>query len=365
MKVSYSYLQEQFNEPINILEQIRNLVKSGDLTLGKPTLEFEEKFANLCQTDYAIGVGSGTDALRLSLISLGISAGDEVITTPLTFFATIGAIVTAGAKPIFVDVKEDYNIDPELIEGAITTKTKAILPVHWHGCPADMEKINRIAKKYDLHVTEDACMAAGAEIQKRRIGSFGVTGCFSLHPLKPINVWGDGGVITTNNKYLNEKIRLLRNHGLRNRNECEFYAYNSRLDSIQAVVGNCLIKDIDWIISQKIHNAKLYDEGLSKISKITIPSRDINAKHVYHNYVIMAENRDKLFDFLLENSIEAKIHYPVPQHLQKASRYLGYREGDLPKAEYQSNHIISLPVHQYLKEEHIRYVTSKIKEFFR
>ena len=363
MKVPYSYLEEQFSNIEPILEDIRQLVKSGDFTLGKPTREFEKRFAELCQVDYAVGVGSGTDALRLSLIALGIREGDEVITTPCTFFATIGAIVTVGAKPVFVDVGEDYNINPELIEDSISKRTKAILPVHWHGCPADMEKINKIADVHGLFVVEDACMAIGAKLKNKSAGSFGKTGCFSLHPLKPINVWGDGGVITTKNKEIKDRLCLLRDHGLKNRNECEFYAFNSRLDSLQALIGNHLIKNVDWIVTKKIENANLYDEELSKLPEITVPLRNKDAKCVYHNYVIMAKKRDELLKFLVDNGIDVKIHYPIPQHLQKASSYLGYNEGDFPNAEYQCKHIISLPVHQHLSQEQIHYVIEKIKEF--
>ncbi len=364
MEIGYSYLSEQFSNPDPILEDIKKLVFSGDFTLGKPMRDFELKFAQICQTKYAIGVGSGTDAIRLSLIALGIKEGDEVITTPNTFFATIGAIATVGAKPVFVDVGVDNLINPDLIEQAITPKTKAILPVHWHGCPANMDRINEIAQKHNLFVVEDACMAMGAQIREKRAGSFGNTGCFSLHPLKPINVWGDGGIITTDSEELKDKLLLLRNHGLVNRDECQFYAFNSRLDPLHAVVGNHLIKDFDWIIQTKIRNANLYDEELSKISEIVIPPRNKEVKSVYHNYTIFAKNRDQLLDYLIKKGVDAKIHYPIPMHLQEASNYLGYKEGDFPQAEYFCKNIISLPVHQHLSEEKIKFVIEKVKGFY-
>ncbi len=364
MKVSYSYLSEQFTDPDPILNDIKSLIRSGEFTLGKHLEEFEQNFATLCHTKFAIGVASGTDALRLSLIAFGIGVGDEVITTPSTFFATIGAIVTVGARPVYVDVKEDYTLDPDLIEKTITPKTKAILPVHWHGCPAEMEKISQLARKHNLTVIEDACMAIGAEINGKRTGSFGDAGCFSLHPLKPINVWGDGGVITTNSEQLRDKLLLLRNHGLKNRDECLFYAYNSRLDPLQAIVGLHLMKEVDWIINRKIHHANRYDQALAKISEITIPPRTPGVKHVYHNYVIMAERRDELYRYLREREIDCKIHYPLPQHLQQASQYLGYQTGDFMVAEEQARKIISLPVHQHLTPEQIEYVIETITTFY-
>lgn len=364
MKVEYSYLKEQFSDAEEILKEIKRLVLSGDFTLGKDLERFEQHFARLTHTKHAIGVASGTDALRLSLLALGVAAGDEVITTPNTFFATIGAIATLGAIPVFVDVKEDYNINPEEVEKAITPKTKAILPVHWHGCPAEMQKITALAQKYHLKVVEDACMAIGAERDGKRTGSFGDAGCFSLHPLKPINVWGDGGVITTNSDQLKERLLLLRNHGLKNRDECEFYAFNSRLDPLQAIVGNHLIDKAGWIVQQKIENAQRYDKAFSQIPSLTLPPRDTGVKHVYHNYVIMAEKRDELVAYLISQGIEAKVHYPIPQHLQKASKRFGYKAGDFPLCEHQAQHIISLPVHQHLSKEQQEYVIAKVKGFY-
>lgn len=364
MEVSYSYLKEQFNDTEQILDDIRKLVKSGDFTLGKELQKFEGNFSAFIQAKYGIGVGTGTDALRLSLIALGIDQGDEVITAANTFYATAGAIATVGARPVFVDVAGDYTINADLIEAAITERTKAIIPVHLHGCPADMGKVMRLAKKHNIPVVEDACQAIGAEINGRKVGSFGTTGCFSFHPLKPINVWGDGGMVVTGSEKIRDKLLLLRNHGLISRDECEFYGYNSRLDTLQAVVGNHVIKDVNWIINAKIENATFYDEELSKIPQISIPPRKKGHKNVFHNYVVMVKERDRLLGFLRNSGIDAKVHYPIPLHLQKASRYLGYKAGDFHVAEYQADHIISLPVHQHLREEQKKYVVRKVKEFF-
>ena len=366
MKVEYSYLKPQFKNHKKIFRDIEALLQTTDFTLGQPVVEFEEKFAKLCDTKYAVGVGTGTDALRLSLKALDIGAGDEVITAPNTFFATVGAIVTAEAIPVFVDVNEEYNIDPDLIEDAITDKTKALMPVHLTGCPSDMQKITALAHKHRLHVIEDACQAIGAEINGKRVGSFGVTAGFSLHPLKNLNVWGDGGLITTNSNELCEKLRLMRNHGLVDRDVCNFFAYNCRLDSLQAVVGNYLIEKVEDITNARIENAKYYDEELLKLPEyITIPPRRKNVRQVYHTYVIQAKERDKLLKFLLENGIEAKVHYPIPLHLQPAAKELGYKEGDFPVCEAQAKSIITLPVHQHLTNEQKRYVINKIKEFYK
>ncbi len=363
-KVPYSYLEDQFRYPDLIWKELKDLVKKGDFTLGKPLQEFEARFAELCQTKYGVGVGTGTDALRLSLLALGIGRGDEVITTPNTFFATVGAIVTTWATPVFVDVQEDYNINPALIEDAITDKTKAIMPVHLNGCPAAMDEIISIAKRHNLYVIEDSCQAINASLHGRKTGSFGITGGFSLHPLKNINVWGDGGIIVTNSLEIRDKLLLLRNHGLINRDECVMYAYNCRLDTFQAVIGNYLMKDVAWITEKRVEHGKMYDEALSKTPQIAVPERKPGVVNVHHNYVVMAEQRDKLLKFLIEQGIDAKIHYPIPLHLQKASSFLPYKKGDFPVAEKQVSKIISLPVHQHLTEEQLHYVITKVKEFY-
>ncbi len=364
MEVPYSYLEEQFSNPEPILDDIRKLVKSGDFTLGRELAKFEQGFSSLIGCKNGIGVGSGTDALRLSLIALGVRQGDEVITAANSFYATAGAIATVGARPVFVDVGDDYNINPSLIEPAITGNTKAIIPVHLNGSPADMGSIMAISGKRGIPVVEDACQAIGAEINGKKAGSFGVSGCFSLHPLKPINVWGDGGIIVTDSDEFRDKLLLLRNHGLISRDECAFFAYNSRLDTLHAVVGNHLMKDVGWIVGRKIENAGFYDEELSRIPEVHVPERRAGFKSVFHNYIVMAERRDSLLAFLRKNGVDAKVHYPIPLHLQKASRYLGYKNGDFPVAEAQEEKIISLPVHQHLKQEQLDYVIKLVREFY-
>ena len=365
MKVKYSYLEDQFKDHRTIFDEIDKLIKTGDYTLGKPVQEFEKKFAKLIGTKYAIGVNSGTDALFLSLKAIGVSVGDEVITAPNTFIATVGAIVATGARPVFVDVLDDYNINPELIEGAITPKTKALMPVHYAGHPADMPSIMSIAEKHSLPVIEDSCQAISASIDNKCVGTFGVAGGFSLHPLKNLNVWGDGGIIVTNSRELRDELALLRNHGLKSRDEVQIFGYNSRFDSLQAIVGNYLIKDIEKITEKRIKWANKIDRGLADLKGyITIPKRKDNMRYVYHLYMLMVKDRDKLLSYLIENGIEAKVHYPIPLHLQEAARSLGYREGDFPVAEAQSKSIVTLPVHQHLTEAQVDYIIEKIHEFY-
>jgi dTDP-4-amino-4,6-dideoxygalactose transaminase len=383
MKIEYSYLQQQFAvrkenrmrvsyvelpkgaNADEILTALREQLKVCNFTLGPEVSQFEQEFAQLCQTKYAVGVNSGTDALILSLRSLGIGPGDEVITAPNSFIATAGAIAMVGARPVFVDVGDDYNINPDLIDRAITPKTKAIIPVHLTGNPADMPRIQEIAQKANIAVIEDACQAIGALINDKAVGSFGVAAAFSLHPLKNLNVWGDGGVITTNSSELAQKLRLMRNHGLRNRDEADFFAYNSRLDTVQAIVGLKLMPFLDIITETRIKHAQFYDEALKELSAfVTVPPRRPNVKQVFHTYVIQAKERDKLLNYLIDNGVEAKIHYPIPIHLQRAALYLGYREGDFPVCEAQARSIITLPVHQHLRQDQLDYVVSTIKKFF-
>lgn len=365
MQVKYSYLKDQFKDSEEIFKGLRDQLTRCEFTFGPELTEFENKFAKLIGTRYAIGVASGTDALFLSMKALGIGHGDEVITTPSTFIATVGAIAATGARPVFVDSNSEFNINPDLIEKAVTPRTKAILAVHYAGCPSDMPRITEIAKRHNLHVVEDACQSILSAINGKTCGTFGISAGFSLHPLKNLNVWGDGGIVVTNSKEIFDKIILLRNHGLKGRDEVEIFGYNSRLDTIQAIVGNHLIKQVDWITNKRIENAKRYDDALIKFSDyIKLPPRRKGIRHVYHLYIFSAQDRDKLLDYLIKNGIEAKVHYPIPLHLQNAAKNLGYKKGDFPVCESQCKSIITLPVHQHLKDEEILYVIEKIKEFY-
>ena len=365
MKVSYSYLDQQFADSDAYWAGIREVVRSGDFTLGKAVSEFEEQFARLTGLPFAIGVGSGTDALILPLKAIGIGPGDEVITTANTFVATVGAIAMCGATPVFVDNNEQFTMDVSKIEDAITPRTKAILPVHLSGCPADMPAIMKIAEKHGLKVIEDAAQAILASIDGRHVGSWGEAAGFSLHPLKNLNVWGDGGIIVTRSKDMRDKLRLLRNHGMKNRDEIEIFGHNSRLDSIQAAVGLRLIKDVHWITAKRIEHAKQFDAAFAGLSDvIRIPRRPPHYNWVYHTYVLRAEDRDALLRYLLDSGISAKVHYPIPMHLQKASAYLGYKEGDFPMAEEDARTMITLPVHQHLKPEDMAYMIEQVTQFY-
>lgn len=365
MKVSYSYLDNQFSDIEPYLDDIRKVVKTGDFTLGDAVAEFENKFAQLLRLPYAIGVGTGTDALMLSLKILGIGHGDEVITTPNTFVATAGAIAMTGARPVFVDNNQEYLIDVSKIEDAITPRTRAIMPVHLTGCPADMPEIIKIAERYKLIVVEDAAQAILAAIDEKSVGSWGVTAGFSLHPLKNLNIWGDGGLIVTRSEELCHKLRLFRNHGMDTRDEIAFWSHNCRLDTIQAVVANRLINDVHAITDQRIANAKRYDEAFADLQDyITIPPRNPRKKQVYHTYVIRVRDRDLLLEHLLKNGIRAKIHYPIPLHLQKAAADSGYKKGDFPVCEEHCRTIITLPVHQHLSESELSYVIDEVRKFY-
>ncbi len=375
MRVPYNYLDKQFDtngDLVNdILGDIKELVRMGEFTLGPQVAEFEENFAKLCGVKHAIGVNSGTDALILILKALGVGSGDEVITVPNSFIATANVIRFVGAKPVFVDVDDEYLIDTDKIYEAITERTKAILPVHLTGNPVFMPALTggnfqfrKGGEWRGIYIIEDAAQAVDAEIWDKKVGSWGIAGEFSLHPLKNMNVWGDGGMVTTDNYELAEKIRLMRNHGLASRDVCQMAAGNCRLHTIQAVVGLRLMADVRKVSNARIKNAALYDSLLRDVDGVKIPPRPISKRQVYHTYVIQVSMREELVKFLTKNSVETKIHYPVPIHLQKPYTELGYKKGDFPVCEAQAEKILSLPIHQYLSEEQIRYVAMLIRRFY-
>ena len=367
LKINHNYLSKQFVNYKSILKKISKVVLNNDFTLGSKVDEFELKIKKLLRSKYVVAVGSGTDAIMLSLKAIGVKEGDEVITTPYTFYATIGAIVTAGAKPVFVDVQEDYNMDPNNIIKKITKKTKAIVVVHWSGRICDMKSINKISKKFKIPIVEDACHAILAKQRGVYAGNFGEFGCFSMHPLKNLNIWGDGGFILTNNKNSYEKMMLLRNHGLVGRNINKIFGYNSRLDTIQAVVAIELLKKIKFITKKRIQNSLYLDNKLRNIIFIQIKNRQKNNIEVFHLYEIRtkAKYRDDLVNYLRKKSIDAKIHYPVPMHLQPAAKYLKYKKGDFPISENIANTTISLPVHEFISRKDLDYISNSITEFFK
>ena len=365
MKVPYVNLPAQ-HAPIKeqLLNAVAKVIDHGRFILGPEVDEFEERFAKMCGVKYAVGVNSGTDALILSLHALGIGPGDEVITVPNSFVASAGCIAMTGAKPIFVDSQGDLNINPDLIEAAITPQTRAILPVHLSGRSCDMSPIMKIAKSRGLHVIEDCAQAVGAEYRGQQVGSFGSAGCFSLHPLKTLNACGDGGVLTTNDPQLYQSFKELRNIGLKNRDECVAWSNNSRLDTMQAAMLLVKMEHLHEWTEQRRSNALLYQRLLDGIPSIMVPSDHDYERSVYHTFVIQAQYRDELKSYLSEQEVSTAIHYPIPIHLQAAAQNLGYCVGSFPVTEKQASSILSLPIYPELTEEQIEYVAACIRNFY-
>jgi len=364
MRVRYSYLPQQFGNCDDLWQKLKEFVATGDFTLGKPLQEFEARFAQLIGVKHAIGVNSGTDAIKLGLKAKGVGFGDEVITTANTFVATVGAICELGAKPVFVDCDDTFCMNVDLVEKAITPKTKAIVPVHFTGYMTDMRRLLPIARKYNLAVVEDACQSILGAIDGKNAGSWGDAGAFSLHPLKNVNVWSDGGLITTDDDALAEALRLQRNHGLVDRDTVGVMGCNSRLDTFQAVVGNWLIPNAVDIANQRIANARYYDENLGKLAQIRIPPRPADMRVVYHLYIVFAERRDELLKYCVDKGIEAKVHYPVPIYRQPGLAHLGYKTGDFPVSDGHTHNIITFPCDQHLSREEMDYVIETVRQFY-
>jgi aminotransferase EvaB len=365
MHVKYMDLPRQFEDG-TIVARVVEEFRRCQFVLGPQLVEFERRFARVCGAAHAVGLNSGTDALFLALRALGVGPGDEVITAPNSFVATAGAIVMSGATPVFVDVDREYLMDPARLRDAITPRTRAVIPVHLNGNPADMRAIGAIAARHRLHVIEDCAQAVGATVDGRIVGSIGAAGAFSLFPLKNLGVAGDGGMLTTNSDEIADRVRLLRHHGLRNRDECETWGYNSRLDTIQAIVGDAVLDTLERLTAARIRNAAFYDAALAGLAPdVVVPPRRPGVRQVFHLYVVQAERRDALREFLASRGVETKIHYPIPIHLQKAAEGLGYKRGAFPVCEAQSERIVSLPVHEYLTEAEQQYVVDRIREFYR
>ena len=333
-------------------------------TLGPFVDEFERRFAGYLGVKHAIGTNSGTDALILALKAIGIQPGDEVITVPNTFVATVGAIVASGAKPVFVDCDQRYQIDVGQIEAAIGPRTRAIMPVHWAGCPSDIEAVMEIASKHGLAVVEDACPAVGAKVNGRFVGTFGKVNAFSLHPLKPLNVWGDGGVVVTDDDQVAEFLRLYHNHGLADRDHVRFWGVNTRLQPVQAVVASRLLDGIEAVVETRIHNARRLDQGLRELKGLVcIPPRPAGYREVYQLYQVSVDRRDELMAHMGSQGIDCKVHYPIPLHLQEAAVGLGYRRGDFPVCERQAEEIITIPAHQHVTPEQIDHIVESFHSF--
>jgi dTDP-3-amino-2,3,6-trideoxy-4-keto-D-glucose/dTDP-3-amino-3,4,6-trideoxy-alpha-D-glucose/dTDP-2,6-dideoxy-D-kanosamine transaminase len=365
MQVKYPYLDDQFSDVEAYFDDLRRWVATGEYTLGPFVEAFERKFADFVGAKYAIGTNTGTGALIMALKAVGVGPGDEVITVPNTFIATIGAIVAAGARPVFVDSDQRYQIDSNQIEGAINEKTKAILPVHWAGCPCDIEAIVEIGLRRDIAVVEDACPSVGASVNGRHVGTFGKASGISMHPLKPLNVWGDGGIVITNDEEVDAYLRLYRNHGLVDRDHVSMWGVNDRLQPFQAVVGARVLDDVNEQVDKRIANARLLDDGLQELSEfIHIPERLPGVKEVYQLYQVGVQQRDDLIAHLHAKEIDCKVHYPIPVHLQEAATDLGYKRGDFPVCEEQADEILTIPAHQHITAEQIEYVVDCIRDFY-
>jgi aminotransferase EvaB len=365
MQVKYSYLDQQFADIEAHLKDLRHLVSTGEFTLGPFVEAFEKKFARYIGVKHAIGTNTGTGALILSLKAVGVKPGDEVITVANTFIATVGAIVAAGARPVLIDCDDRYQMDATKLEAAITTRTKAIIPVHWAGCSPDMEAIMAIANRHGVPVVEDACPAVGARVGGRNAGTFGKVNAFSMHPLKPLNVWGDGGIIVTDDDASAEFLRLYRNHGLRDRDHVDMWGVNDRLQPFQAVVGSRVLDTVDQLVERRIYNANRLDEGLAALRPhVRTPHRPAGNREAHQLYLITADQRNELVAYLISRGIEAKVHYPIPIHLQKAAADLGYGLGSFPECEKQADEIVTLPAHQHINDAQIDHMVSTIREFY-
>jgi dTDP-4-amino-4,6-dideoxygalactose transaminase len=365
LRVPFSYLPEQFADPEPIFARLREVIAAGDFTLGKAVGEFETRFAQIIGVRHAFGVNSGTDALRLALKAVGVGPGDEVITAANTFIATVGAIADSGAITKFVDCRDDFCMDVSRLEAAITPRTKAIIPVHMTGAMVDMPCLLDITERRSLPVIEDACQAVKSSLDERPAGSWGLIGTFSLHPLKFINIWGDGGVMTTNDVDVAKRIGLLRNHGLESRDVVVSMGVNSRLDTIQAVVALHMFDQADWIARERRKNAAFYDHALANVRQVKIPPRDARVLHSYVTYQVFVEQRDALQEHCVARGIECKIHYPIPLYCQKGLSYLSYKRGDFPVTDRHADTTITLPVHQYLSCDQLSFVVDTIAEFYR
>jgi perosamine synthetase len=345
------------------VEEVIKVLRSGFIAQGPKVAEFEEKFAEYIGVNHAVATSSGTTALHLSLLAGGVGPGDEVITTPFTFAATGNSILYVGAKPVFVDINnETYNIDPQMVENAVTDKTKAIIPVHLYGQPADMDSINIIADDNGLLVIEDAAQAHGALYNGKKVGSLGDMGCFSFYPTKNMTT-SEGGIITTDNEEMAEKSRVLRAHGESERYTHVVLGYNFRMTDIAAAIGVIQLKKLDKFNEKRIENANYLTERINKIEGIKAPYVADNVKHVFHQYTIRVEKskRDELMEFLSSNDIGTGIHYPKPIYKQKLYQELGF-SASCPEAETASSEVLSLPVHPSLGIDDLDKIVSVLDE---
>ena len=357
---------------------IQRVVESQQFILGSEVEQLEQEIAAYCGVKHAIGVASGTDALLLSLKAAGIGPGDQVITTPFTFFATAGAIVNAGAQPVFVDIEPNcYNIDPNKLEdklkvlmshqlSAISRRPKAIIPVHLYGQMADTDPIMDLARRHDLMVIEDAAQAIGAEYKGRKAGTIGHLGCFSFFPSKNLGGYGDGGMVVTDDDELADQVRMLRIHGSQPKYYHKMVGYNSRLDALQAAILRAKLPHLDTWSAQRRRVAARYQELLGGVEEIVLPNTGPDRSHIFHQFTVRVRDglRDGLLAYLKEAGIGTAVYYPLPLHLQECFDYLGYRRGDFPEAERASQQVLSLPMFPELTASEQETIAMTITSFF-
>jgi dTDP-4-amino-4,6-dideoxygalactose transaminase len=357
LKAQYRNLQAE------ILPAIAAVLESSQFVLGKEVARFEEEFAEYCGVRHCVAVNSGTSALHLALLAAGVKPGDEVITTSFTFVATVAAILYAGAKPVLVDIHpESYTIDPELLPAAVTPRTRAILPVHLYGQPADMDPIMAIARTHGLVVIEDACQAHGATYKNRKVGGIGELGCFSFYPGKNLGAYGEGGAVTTNTAAFDETLRMMRDWGQREKYLHELQGFNYRMDGIQGAVLRVKLRRLNEWTEQRQSHASLYDRLLRDSGVLTPSVQPYTTRHVYHIYGVLVANRPAVQQFLLGHGIHTGIHYPYPIHLVPAYAQLGYRPGDFPMSEKVAQRELSLPMFAELEDNAIRTVADHLRE---
>ncbi|MDW8318567.1 MAG: DegT/DnrJ/EryC1/StrS family aminotransferase [Anaerolineae bacterium] len=358
LKAQYTALREEIHQALDAV------LESGNFVLGPDVRALEEEVAAYCGCAYGVGVASGTDALRLCFAALGIGPGDEVITTPFTFVATANTISRSGATPVFVDIDPlTYNLDPEAVAAAVTPRTKAIVPVHLYGQPADMDPILEIAERYGLAVIEDAAQAIGAEYKGRRAGSMGLCGCLSFYPTKNLGAYGDAGMVVTNDPALAERVDVLRRQGGKTKYYHDVVGFNSRLDTVQAAILRVKLRHLERWQEARRQIARRYDALLADLP-VTTPYVRPDVRHVYHQYTIRAPQRDALVEHLQRQGIGTMIYYPLPLHRQKLYADLGLAEGSLPHSEAAAREVLSLPMYPELTAEQQVQIASAIAAFY-
>ena len=356
-KEQYTLVKHEIDSGLKIV------FEKGNFILGQEEKDFERDFAKYCDSQYAVGVNSGTDALYMAMCALDLKQGDEVILPTFTFIATALCVSYTGAKVVFIDVEDEtYNIDPIKLKKLINKKTKAIIPVHIYGQPGNMDEILAIARKHKIAVVEDAAQAHGATYKGKKVGALGDISCFSFYPTKSLGAFGDGGMVVTSSKKIYEKILMLRDYGRVGRYEHKIKGFNSRLDTVQAVVLSAKLKHLDQWNKMRNDNGKYYNTLFKNVKGVIAPVMKEDRTHVFQTYAVRLKNRDKVCDALQKKGVSVLIHYPIPLHLQEAYKELKYKKGDFPVAEKLSREVLSLPMYPHMKKEQIEYVVNEVRK---